>query len=173
MVSPTRLLSQYMQALTKSEKLRAFIAPKMTYIITFLDNNRKSAVYTGGDIHDIYRYLETIGDPTTLTTSDQRSHHFVPLSSSNNYAETLHPVIADLYMRQKSICEFCGRIGHKADAWIIRGPKFLPPILRRKMNQFSAIHGDKPKEPPREWNIQPLASHFKSRSSPSRTNPVV
>ena len=56
-VSPTRLLFQYMKALTKSEKLRAFIAPNMTDIITFLDNNGKSAVYTGGDIHGIYRYL--------------------------------------------------------------------------------------------------------------------
>ena len=41
------------------------------------------------------------------------------------------------------------------------------------MNQFNALHGDEPKEPPIEWNSQPLASHFKSRSSPSRTNPVV
>ena len=41
------------------------------------------------------------------------------------------------------------------------------------MNQLNALLGDKPKEPPREWNIQPLAAHFKSRSSPSRTNPVI
>ena len=45
-VSPTRLLFQYMKALTKSEKLRAFIAPDMTDLITFLDKNGKSAVYT-------------------------------------------------------------------------------------------------------------------------------
>ena len=56
-ISPTRLLFHYIKALTKSEKLRAFIAPNMTDIITFLDNNGKSAVYTGGDIHGIYRYL--------------------------------------------------------------------------------------------------------------------
>ena len=30
---------------------------------------------------------------------------------------------------------------HKADACIIRGPKFLLPSLRRKMNQFNALHG--------------------------------
>ena len=46
-VSPTRLLFQYMKALTKSEKLRAFIVPKMTDLITFLDNNGNSAVYEG------------------------------------------------------------------------------------------------------------------------------
>ena len=52
-VSPTRLLLQYKKALTKSEKLKAFIAPKMTDLITFLDKNGKSAVYEGGDIHGI------------------------------------------------------------------------------------------------------------------------
>ena len=94
-----------MNALTKSEKIRTFIAAKMADIITFLDNNGKFAVYIGEDIHGIYRYLEMIGDPTTFTTSGQRSHHFGPSSSSNNYAATLQPVIADLRMRQKSICE--------------------------------------------------------------------
>ena len=56
--SPTRLIFQYMKALTKSEKIRAFIAPNMTDLITSLDNNGKYAVYKGGDIHFIYRYLE-------------------------------------------------------------------------------------------------------------------
>ena len=41
------------------------------------------------------------------------------------------------------------------------------------MNKFNALHGDEQIEPPREWNSQPPAAHFKSRSSPSRTNPVV
>ena len=93
-----------MKALTKSEKLKAFIAPKMTDLITFFDNNGKSSVYTGGDIHGIYRYLEMIGATTTLTTSGHRSHHFGPSYSSNNDATTLQPVIAALRMRQKSIC---------------------------------------------------------------------
>ena len=162
-----------MKSLTNIDKLRAFIAPKMTDLITFLDNNGKSAVYTGGDIHGIYYYLDMIVAPTTLTTSGQRSHHFCPSYSSNNDAETLHPVIAALCMRQKIICEFCGRIGHKADACIIHGPKFLPPSLRRKTNQFNTIHCDKPEEQPREWNSQPPSAHFKSRSSPSINNPVI
>ena len=114
-----------MKALTKSEKLKAFIAPNMTDLITFIDKNSKSAFYDGGDIHCIYRYIEMIGAPTTLTTSGHRSHYFGPSSSSNNDAENIQPVIAALRMRQKSICECCGRIGHKADACIIRGPKFL------------------------------------------------
>ena len=56
----------------------------MTDLITFLDKNGKLAVYTGGNIHGIYRYLEIIGSPTILTTSGERSNHFGPSSSSNN-----------------------------------------------------------------------------------------
>ena len=70
-----------------------------------------------------------IGAQTTLTTSGHHYHHFGPLSSSNNDTETLQPVIAALRMRQKSICECCGRIGHKSDACIIHGPKLLPQVL--------------------------------------------
>ena len=40
----------------------------MTDIITLLDNNGKFAVYTGENIHGIYRYIEMIGSQTTLTT---------------------------------------------------------------------------------------------------------
>ena len=52
--SLTRLIFQYMKALTNSDKLRAFIAPKMIDLITFLDKNGKSAVYDRGYIHGIY-----------------------------------------------------------------------------------------------------------------------
>ena len=38
-VSPTRLLLQYMKALTNIDKLRAFIAPKMADLINLLDKN--------------------------------------------------------------------------------------------------------------------------------------
>ena len=41
------------------------------------------------------------------------------------------------------------------------------------MNKLNTLHGDEPKEPPRELNSQPLEAHFKFRSSTSRTNPVI
>ena len=145
----------------------------MINLITLLDKNVKSAVYTGGDIHGIYRYLEIIGSPTTLTTSDQRSHRIYPSPPINNYAANLQPVIIALCMRQKIICECCGRIIHKTDVCIIRGTKFLPLNLRRKMDYFNTINGDEPKELQREWNNQPPEAHFKSRSSPYRTNHVI
>ena len=57
-----------MKALSKSDKLKGFIAPNMADLITFLDNNVKYAVYIGGNTNGIYCYLEIIGAPTTLTT---------------------------------------------------------------------------------------------------------
>ena len=41
------------------------------------------------------------------------------------------------------------------------------------MNQFNALHGEEPNEPPRGWNSKPPAAHFKSRTSPHKTSPVV
>ena len=136
-----------MKEFSKSYELKSSIAPKITYLITFLDNNRKSDFYTGGNIHGIYRYLDIIVAPTTLTTSCQLSHHFGPSYSIKNYTLSLQKLIASLHMRQKSICGCCGRIGQKADAWIIHGPKFLPQILRRMMNNFNALHGEETDKP--------------------------
>ena len=53
-LSTTRLIFRYMKALSKSDKPKALIAPKVTDIITFLDNNGKYFVYTRGYIHVIY-----------------------------------------------------------------------------------------------------------------------
>ena len=75
----------------------------MTDLITFLDNNIKSLICTGVNILGLYRYLEMIGYPTTLTTSDQISHHFGLLSSTKNDTDTLQPVIATLCIQQKII----------------------------------------------------------------------
>ena len=76
--SPTTLLFHYMKVLSNSGKIRDFIVDKMTDIITFFDNYVTFTVYTGRDIHGIYRLLEMIGDPTTLTTLGKRSNHFSP-----------------------------------------------------------------------------------------------
>ena len=42
-----------MKTLKKGDKLKAFIEPNMKDIITFIENNGKSAVYEGGDINGI------------------------------------------------------------------------------------------------------------------------
>ena len=111
--------------------------------------------------------------PNTLTTSSRFYHHSVPSYSTNNDIATLHPVISDLRMRQKNICEYCGRIRHKANTCIICGHKFLPSSLRRNINKLKALHGDKLTDLTREWNSQPPAAHFKSSTYPPKTSPVV
>ena len=92
-----------MKEFSKSEKLKAFIVPKMIDHITFIDNNGKSVVYTGGKNHWLYSYLETIGAPTKFTASGHIYHNFGLSSSINNYTSPLQKVIADLCMRQKTI----------------------------------------------------------------------
>ena len=66
-----------------------------------------------------------IGYPTKLTTSVQRSCHVGLSSYIKNDTVYLQPFISALHMIHKIICELCGRIGHKADACIICGPKVL------------------------------------------------
>ena len=94
-----------MKALSKSDKLKSFIAPKMTDIITFLDNHGNSAIYTGVSIHGLYCYIEIIGSPSTLTTSSQSAHHFDPSYFINIDTQTLQPVIVDLHIHQEINCE--------------------------------------------------------------------
>ena len=88
----------------------------MIDIIIFLENNGKSALYIGENIQVLYHYPEMIGAPTTLTTLGQRSHNFGPLSSINNDTAYLYPVIESIRMRQKTIFEWCRRIGNKVDS---------------------------------------------------------
>ena len=88
----------------------------MTDFTTFLENNGKYAVYTGGNIHGLYCDLEMIVDPTTLTNLGQKYHIFSPPSSITNDTASLQTVIADLRIRQNSICKFCGSIGKNGDA---------------------------------------------------------
>ena len=110
---------------------------------------------------------------TKLTTSGRHSHPFVPSYSTNSDTETLQPFIADLCFQQKKICNCCERIGHKADACTIRGPKFLPPSLRRNINQFNDLYVVEKNDPPRDCNSQPPAVHFRSRTSPPQISPLV
>ena len=92
-VSPIRLIFQHMKALSNINKLKAFVATKMIDIIKFLEKNSKSAVYIGGYINGLIRYLGIILSPTTLTTSGQRSRHFGPSHFTNNEKLTLQLVI--------------------------------------------------------------------------------
>ena len=36
-----------------------------------------------------------------------------------------------------------------SDAYIINGPKFLPPSLRGKANKYKILQGEEPNKPPR------------------------
>ena len=88
-----------MKALSKSNKLKSFVAPKMTDLTTYLDNNEIFLFIQGGSIHGLYPYIEMIVDPTAWTTSVWCSRHFGTSFSINTDAATLQPIIAALCMR--------------------------------------------------------------------------
>ena len=134
-----------MKSLTKINKLKSLILPKMTYLITFLDNT----ICAGGNIHRLYPYLEIIISPTNLTSSGQLYYHFGTSSSTKN-EKTLQPAVAYLCVQHKVVCELCGRIGHKADACTFCGPNFLPPSPRINVNYFNTIHGNEQTDTQRE-----------------------
>ena len=94
-----------------------------------------------------------VGSPTNLTSSGQNYHPFGTPSYTTDNTESLQTVIIALCVGQNSICEYCRIIGHKTDSLIMSGPKFLPPSLSRKMNQFNALHDYETTEPPRYFNI--------------------
>ena len=78
-----------MEEFSNSDIIKSFVAPNMTYLITFLDNNGKFSAYIGVNIHGVCSYLEIIGYPKTVTPSGQRSHHFGPSYSIKNYTAYL------------------------------------------------------------------------------------
>ena len=96
-----------------------------------------------------------------LTLIIQFRDPYILVNSKKNDTNYLHLFNAYIIGRKNIISECYGRIGHKYDSCIICGRRFLPLIIRRKMNQFNALHGDNPTEPPQEWNNQPPAAHFK------------
>ena len=162
-----------MNSLSNSDKIKALIAPKMTYLTTLLKNKLKLPVYTGVNILGIYRYPKIIGAPNTLTISSHSSNNFGPSYYTKNNTATLQLVITALPVQQNIICECCGIFGHKTDDCIIRGPKFLPPRLKLKINQFYAIRGDETTEPQREFIRQPPLYHFKYSTSHPKTSTVI
>ena len=83
-----------------------------------------------------------IGAQNNLTNLGHRYHNFGSSSFTNNDTENLDTVIAALRIQQSTICEFSRRILHKDETLIICGPKLISPIIRRKMIQFNALHGD-------------------------------
>ena len=69
---------------------------KMAELITFLDKNGKSDIYTVENIHGLYQYLVIIGSPTNLTSSGQSSHHFGASYYNKNDTSNIQTVIADI-----------------------------------------------------------------------------
>ena len=61
-ISPIIRLLQYMQVLSKSDKIKELIAPKMKDLITLNGNNGKTAIYSG-EIFMVSTIIWTLLEP--------------------------------------------------------------------------------------------------------------
>ena len=93
-----------MKELPKSEKLKLFIAPKITYLITFLDNNGNASIYKGRNIHYLLRYPEIIGYPNNLNSSSRRYHCFG--NSKKNDTTSLQYIVEALCSFKKLFVDY-------------------------------------------------------------------
>ena len=84
-------------------------------------------------MHDLYTYLDIIGDPNNLTYSGQKYHSTGPQNNIDSWY--LHPVIAAPRGRKMIIFECYGQLGHHYEYFIIRGANFLPTRLIINNNQ--------------------------------------
>ena len=71
--------------------------------MTFIDNYGREVLYSGSDIRDMYRYLDMIGDPTTLDYSSKTS--YCDDTNTNKFSVPLHKVISEQRHRQRILCE--------------------------------------------------------------------
>ena len=103
--------------------------------------------YYGSYINYLYHYPEIIGSPTILTYLGQNYHSFY--IKTNTESGYLHPVISYLRVKQRIICKCCGLPGYKADYCITISENLLHQSLCRNNNQFNAVDGYAPHEPPK------------------------
>ena len=73
-------------------------------LIKYIDNDGKDTYYSGSDTHDLYHYLDIIGDTTTLNYSYYNSHSFG--TNTNKGSGSLNPVIESLRGIQRGIWIF-------------------------------------------------------------------
>ena len=137
-ISPLPELSSsalsYCQRVINSE-----ILLRQDYISRHLPlKQRKSAVYTGWDIHGMYRYLNMIGAPTTLTTSGQRSHRFIsflPATMMHQlYSHLLQLSAWDRRVFVNTVEELDTKMMHESYMVQNSSPQFLGQIWISSMN---------------------------------------
>ena len=71
--------------------------------MTYIENNEKPAIYKGGNIHGIYRYIYIIGSPKNLNYSINRSHTFGTSYSIKNHTASLQTFTVAIHVRNKII----------------------------------------------------------------------
>eukprot|EP00978_Attheya_sp_CCMP212_P013537 scaffold33993_cov66-Attheya_sp.AAC.2 len=113
--------------------------------------------YPVDDNQSIHEYLDTVNlDKVTLFPDS------TPGSGNTVYnpSPSPQPHIARVNGNQDiPSCECCLRRGHLADTCFARGIQFLPPDVQHHIAQYNAMHGDRPKVPPKASTHPPLVKY--------------
>ena len=162
-IPETRLFFKFMTTLMTCGSIRMYIASQFADLRRHINQFGEHVNYPVDDIQSIHEYLDTANlDETAL-------HPDSPTGSSTNnvynQSPSPQPHIARVNgNRDIPSCECCLRRGHLADTCFARGIQFLPPDIQRRIAQYNATHGDRPKFPPKASN------HPSPVKYPPRTN---
>ena len=73
-----------MRALTNCYCLNAFISPKFSDIITYIDHHGKEAEYVGIDINGLYCYHQDMSVAPTTLTYIGHNYHSIDLKTNTD-----------------------------------------------------------------------------------------
>eukprot|EP00978_Attheya_sp_CCMP212_P012700 scaffold31782_cov38-Attheya_sp.AAC.1 len=128
----------------------------------------KHITYPVDDIQSIHEYLDTANLDEAALYPDS-----APTSGTKAYtpSTSLQPHTAKVNgNRDIPSCECCLRCGHLADTCFARGIHFLPPDIQRRVAQYNATNGERPKVPPKASTYPPPVK-YPSRSPHQATIP--
>lgn len=72
-----------------------------------------------------------------------------------------------LFAFMRLVCECCGFTDHTADCSYCQGAAFMPPSLVQMIRHYNKVHGNKPKEPPKEIQRKSVTLSFNKGRKPS------
>jgi hypothetical protein len=169
-VPATRLFYKFMTNLMTCSNIRMYIATQYADLRRHITQFGENVKYPVATIQEIYEYLDQAQlDDATLTPDSTKTSSPNPSMYQSSVPQahmaklrTNHDIPS---------CDCCLRRGHLADTCFARGLHFLSPDIQRRISQYNAIHGDRPKVAPTGSSKPPPVKYppktYRQGSSPA------
>jgi hypothetical protein len=171
-IPPTRLFYKFMTSLMTCSNVRMYIATQYADLRRHLTQYGENVEYPVDNISTIQEHLEIAHVDDTVLYPDSSSNHPKPSPYQSHGPAQAH--IAKMRTNQDiPSCDCCLRRGHLADTCFARGMHFLSPDIQRRIAQYNAIHGDRPKVAPQgsskppPTKYPPRTQHQRPKNSPN------